>query len=265
MALSAFELYSIGIGPSSSHTVGPMRAAGRFLEALGAAGIMDDVAKVQVELCGSLGQTGHGHGSDKAVVLGLMGEDPETVDTDTADERFAAVKASSRLLLGGRREVPLTDDDLVLHRRKTLPGHPNGMIARALDAEGDILLERVYYSVGGGFVVEEEALGADRIVQDTTPVEFPFATGAELLEICGRTGLPISEVMLRNELAWRSEDEVRAGMLHLWSVMDQCIENGFSTEGTLPGGLRVPRRAPAIRRALLSQVGPDDEDRKSVV
>ncbi|EFP58416.1 L-serine ammonia-lyase [Dermacoccus sp. Ellin185] len=256
MALSAFELYSIGIGPSSSHTVGPMRAAGRFLESLRVAGLFDDVARVQVELCGSLGQTGHGHGSDKAVVLGLMGEDPETVDTDTADARFHAVKETRRLLLGGLREVPLDDDDLVLHRRKTLPGHPNGMIARALDADGSVLLERVYYSVGGGFVVDEDALGADRVVQDTTPVEFPFNTGKELLEICARTGLPISEVMMRNELSWCTEEEVRSGMLHLWSVMDQCITNGFSTEGTLPGGLKVPRRAPAIHRALQQQVAP---------
>ncbi|AIF41149.1 MULTISPECIES: L-serine ammonia-lyase [Dermacoccus] len=256
MALSAFELYSIGIGPSSSHTVGPMRAAGRFLESLREAGLFDDVARVQVELCGSLGQTGHGHGSDKAVVLGLMGEDPETVDTDTADARFHAVKETHRLLLGGLREVPLDGDDLVLHRRKTLPGHPNGMIARALGADGSVLLERVYYSVGGGFVVDEDALGADRVVQDTTPVEFPFNTGKELLEICARTGLPISEVMMRNELSWRTEEEVRSGMLHLWSVMDQCITNGFSTEGTLPGGLKVPRRAPAIHRALQQQVEP---------
>ncbi|MBZ4497453.1 MULTISPECIES: L-serine ammonia-lyase [unclassified Dermacoccus] len=258
MALSAFELYSIGIGPSSSHTVGPMRAAARFLDVLRSEGHFDDAARVQVELCGSLGQTGHGHGSDKAVVLGLMGEDPETVDTDIADDRFREVKESHRIMLGGTRELPLDDEDLVLHRRKTLPGHPNGMIARALDDAGNTLVERVYYSVGGGFVVDEDALGADRVVQDTTQVEFPFSTGKELLAVCERTGLSISDVMLRNELAWRSADEVRAGMLHLWSVMDQCIENGFSTEGTLPGGLKVPRRAPAIRRALNAQVGPGD-------
>ena len=259
MALSAFELYSIGIGPSSSHTVGPMRAAKRFLETLEREGLFETVARVQVELCGSLGQTGHGHGSDKAVVLGLLGDDPETVDTDTADERFHAVRDSGRILLGGRREVPLEEEDLVLHRRKTLPGHPNGMIARGLDAAGTTLIERVYYSVGGGFVVDEDALGADRVVQDETPVEFPFSTGKQLLEICEREGLSISEVTLRNELSWRSADEVRSGMLHLWSVMDQCITNGFTTEGTLPGGLKVPRRAPAIHQALNAHVGPDHQ------
>lgn len=257
MALSAFELYSIGIGPSSSHTVGPMRAAARFLDTLRENGCFDACERVQVELCGSLGQTGHGHGSDKAVVLGLMGEDPETVDTGTADERFRGVRRSGHILLGGTREVRLADDDIVLHRRKSLPGHPNGMIARALDTGGRILVERVYYSVGGGFVVDEEALGADRIVQDTTQVEFPFSTGRELLDVCRRTGMSVSDVMIRNELAWRSAEEVRAGMLHLWAVMDQCIENGFSTEGILPGGLKVPRRAPAIHRALSAQVGPD--------
>ena len=250
MALSAFELYSIGIGPSSSHTVGPMRAAKRFLEVIRADDTFDRLERVQVELCGSLGQTGHGHGSDKAVVLGLMGEDPETVDTDTADARFAKVKEDQRILLDGEREVPLEADDLILHRRKTLPGHPNGMIARAIDADGNTLVEKVYYSVGGGFVIDENALGADRVVQDTTQVEFPFTTGAQLLEICEREGLSIAQVMLRNELAWRSEDEVRAGMLHLWSVMDECITKGFSTTGTLPGGLKVPRRAPAIYQAL---------------
>lgn len=259
MALSAFELYSIGIGPSSSHTVGPMRAAKRFLETLRNEGLFDKVERVQVELCGSLGQTGHGHGSDKAVVLGLLGDDPETVDTDTADQRFEDVKAAQRILLGGEREVPLTDEDLVLHRRKTLPGHPNGMIARGIDADGSTMIERVYYSVGGGFVVDEDALGADRVVQDTTKVEFPFKTGKDLLEICEREGLSISEVTMRNELAWRSEDEVRSGMLHLWSVMDQCITNGFTTEGTLPGGLKVPRRAPAIYKALNAAVGPDHQ------
>ena len=259
MALSAFELYSIGIGPSSSHTVGPMRAAKRFLDTLKSEQLFDEVERVQVELCGSLGQTGHGHGSDKAVVLGLLGEDPETVDTDTADERFLTVKQEQRIRLDGVREVPLTDDDLVLHRRKTLPGHPNGMIARGVDAQGNTLIERVYYSVGGGFVVDEDALGADRIVQDQTQVEFPFSTGKQLLEICEREGLSISEVTMRNELAWRSADEVRAGMLHLWSVMDQCITNGFTTEGTLPGGLKVPRRAPAIYKALNAHVGPDHQ------
>jgi L-serine dehydratase len=260
MALSAFDLYSVGIGPSSSHTVGPMRAAKTFVDGLAGAGRLGEVSRVQAELFGSLGATGHGHGSGKAVVLGLEGEDPATVDTDSSDQRVAAVRERGNLLLAGKHPVAFDGDrDLVLHRRRSLPAHPNGMVFRALDEDGAVLAERTYYSVGGGFVVDEAASGADRVVLDDTPLPFPFTTGGQLLEHCTREGMSVSDVVLANEQAWRSEAEVRTGMLHLWSVMQACVERGcHREEATLPGGLRVPRRAPALYRELTRDTGSTD-------
>jgi L-serine dehydratase len=259
MTLSAFDLYSVGIGPSSSHTVGPMRAAKRFVEGLAASGHLGAVRRVRAELFGSLGATGHGHGSPKAVVLGLEGEDPATTDTDRADGRIEEIRHSGVLVLNGTAPVRFdVDSDLVMHRRQSLPAHPNGMTFAAYD-EDDVQIDfRTCYSVGGGFVVDEEATGADRIVLDETPVKFPFTTGVELLEICEREQLSISDVMLANEQSWRSEQEIRDGMLHLWSVMAECIERGFHREGVLPGGLKVPRRAPGLYRELSgkSEVDP---------
>jgi L-serine dehydratase len=251
VAISVFDLFSIGIGPSSSHTVGPMRAALRFASGLERDGLLTSVARVRVELFGSLGATGHGHGSDRAVILGLLGERPETVDTSSVLPRATAVRKSGRIELLGKHEVALGEDDVVLHRRSSLPYHPNGMRFFAYGEAGDELRERTYYSVGGGFVVDEGAAGADRIKADDTAVRYPFRTGAELLAHCAATGLPISGVMLANELSWRSEDEVRSGLLRIWDVMQECVRNGCSHEGTLPGGLRVPRRAPAMYRRLI--------------
>ena len=258
MALSAFDLYSVGIGPSSSHTVGPMRAAKQFADGLVYAGLLPDVRRVRAELFGSLGATGHGHGSPKAVVLGLEGEDPATVDTDSAESRLEEIRHEGSLRLAGKSAVAFAvDDDLVMHRRRSLPAHPNGMTFAAFDEAGSVLHQKTYYSVGGGFVVDEAATGADRVVLDETPVRFPFSTGAELLEICRREHLSVSDVMLANEQAWRTEAEIRAGLLHLWSVMNACIERGFRREGVLPGGLKVPRRAPGLFRDLTAQ-GYDD-------
>jgi L-serine dehydratase len=251
VTLSAFDLYSVGIGPSSSHTVGPMRAAKRFADGLAATGRLTDVHRVRAELFGSLGATGHGHGSPKAVVLGLEGEDPATTDPDRADDRLDEIRSSGELLLGGSAPIRFdVDSDLVMHRRKSLQAHPNGMTFAAYDAAEVEIAHRTFYSVGGGFVVDEAATGADRVVLDDTPVKFPFSTGAELLDICAREQLTVSDVMLANEQSWRSEAEIRDGMLHLWSVMAECIENGFRREGVLPGGLQVPRRAPGLYRDL---------------
>lgn len=258
MALSVFDLYSVGIGPSSSHTVGPMRAARLFADGLVADGRLDEVARVRAELFGSLGATGHGHGSEKAVILGLEGEEPATVDIATYDARATAIREAGRLRLAGVHEVAFGADDLVMHRRKSLPGHPNGMRFEAYDASGALLRERVYYSVGGGFVVDESAVGADRVVADETPVAHPFSTAAELLAVCAATGLRISDVMLANELSWRTEAEVRAGLLEIWSVMEACVRNGCAREGVLPGGLKVPRRAPALHARLVAASGADD-------
>ena len=258
MAISVFDLFSIGIGPSSSHTVGPMRAARRFVAGLADAGRLEDVTRVRVELFGSLGATGHGHGSDRAVILGLEGEQPESVDTANVNERVAVVKSAGRIALLGKHDAALAEDDLVLHRRTSLPFHPNGMIFQAYDADGAVVRERTYYSVGGGFVVDDAAVGADRIKADDTVLPLPFTTGAQLLARCAESGLSVSGVMLANEQAWRSEAEVRAGLLRIWSVMQQCVQNGWSNEGTLPGGLRVPRRAPELYQRLCGETYSTD-------
>jgi L-serine dehydratase len=254
VTLSAFDMFKIGIGPSSSHTVGPMRAACAFVSGLAADGLLDQVMRVRVELFGSLGATGHGHGSDRAVLLGLEGEDPQTVDTDRVQERVTRIRAERRLRLAGRHQVDCDPDrDLVLHRRRVLPYHPNGMQFWAYGQAGAQLRSRVYYSVGGGFVVDETAAGADRIKADDTLVRYPFRTGAELLGHCQASGLAISQVMLANELSWRTEAEVRAGLLRIWQVMQDCVRRGCErTERTLPGGLKVRRRAPDLHRRLAS-------------
>ncbi|MFG1776520.1 L-serine ammonia-lyase [Micromonospora sp. NPDC049048] len=257
--ISVFDLFSVGIGPSSSHTVGPMRAARTFVAGLKADGVLTGTARVQAELFGSLGATGHGHGSDRAVLLGLAGEAPETVYTDTVDGRIARIRAERRLSLLDAHEIDFDPDrDLVLHRRRSLPYHPNGMTFVAYDDAGAQLRVRTYYSVGGGFVVDEAAAGADRIKPDTTRVRHPFLTGAQLLDVTASTGLSISEVMLANELSWRSEGEVRAGLLEIWRVMRECVERGCSRTGVLPGGLKVRRRAAELRRSLETESDPAD-------
>jgi L-serine dehydratase len=252
MAISVFDLFSIGIGPSSSHTVGPMRAALTFAQGLADDGLIDDVTRVHAELFGSLGATGHGHGSDRAVVLGLLGERPETVDVADAARRAAQARAEGHVELLGKHRVAFGEDDLILHRRTSLPFHPNGMTFAAY-AGDDMIRERTYYSVGGGFVVDEAAAGADRIKPDDTTLPYPFTTGAELLLRCAETGLPVSGVMLANEQAWRSEQEVRDGLLRIWAVMQECVENGLRNEGTLPGGLKVRRRAPELYQRLCAE------------
>ena len=252
MAISVFDLFSIGIGPSSSHTVGPMRAARTFALGLADDGLLAGTDRVRVELFGSLGATGRGHGSDKAVVLGLEGETPEHVDTTTVLPRFQAAREAEKVSLLGRQVVRLGPDDLVLHRRSTLPFHPNGMRFTAFAGERPIR-ERTFYSVGGGFVVDEHATGADRIKPDDTTQPYPFLSGAELCATTARTGLSISDVMLANEQAWRSESEVRAGLLQIWQAMQDCVQNGVTSEGVLPGGLKVRRRAPELYRTLTGE------------
>lgn len=257
MAISVFDLFSIGIGPSSSHTVGPMRAARMFAGRLRSEELLDSVASVRAELYGSLGATGHGHGTPKAVLLGLEGDSPRTVDVETADERAGTIRSAGRIRLLGEHEIAFSyDDDMVLHRRKALPYHANGMTLWAYDAAGAEVLTKTYYSVGGGFVVDEDAVGADRIVLDDTVLKYPFRTGDELLRLAGETGLSISALMLENERARRDEDEIREGLLEIWGVMRACVERGMSREGILPGGLKVRRRAANTARKLRSEGDP---------
>ncbi|MEU0602963.1 L-serine ammonia-lyase [Streptomyces sp. NPDC006393] len=251
MTISVFDMFKVGIGPSSSHTVGPMRAAHSFAHALEQEGLLEATSRVHVELFGSLGATGHGHGSVKAVVLGLEGETPELVDPAVAEPTMERVHATRSLRLLGKHSIafPL-DDDVVLHRGKRLAYHSNAMTFQATAADGRRLAARTYYSVGGGFVLDDTETGTARIAPDTTPVRHPFTTGAELLAHTRATGLPISSIMMANELSWRSEDAVRAGLLHIWSVMRECVRQGCARDGVLPGGLKVRRRAAALHRKL---------------
>jgi L-serine dehydratase len=255
MAVSVFDLFKIGIGPSSSHTVGPMRAARLFALRLGHEGLLPRTARVLSQLYGSLGATGKGHGSDKAVLLGLQGLEPDTVDVESIPALLQAVRDGGRLPLAGGHEVAFAErEDLKFYRRETLPFHANGLRFSAFDAAGALLLERVYYSVGGGFVVSDE-VAADgsrhkAIAPDTTVLPLPFRSGAELLQRCRETGQSIAAVMRTNERHWRSDAEIDAGLLRIWQVMQQCVERGCRAEGVLPGGFQVRRRARALREAL---------------
>jgi L-serine dehydratase len=261
MTVSVFDLFTIGIGPSSSHTVGPMRAAHSFARSLAepdspnGQSLLGSVAGVRAELFGSLGATGHGHGSVRAVVLGLSGAEPETVDPAVAGPLAEQVRSSGSLALLGRAPIRFDiDTDVILHRRKRLEFHPNGMRFAALDARGGELSARTYYSVGGGFVLGTDEAGEPVIVADPTPVPHPFASGAQLLETAAATGLPVSGVMLANERARRDSADVTAGLLRIWAVMQECVTQGCRADGVLPGGLKVRRRA----RALLSQLEGSD-------
>ncbi|MBT8047816.1 MAG: L-serine ammonia-lyase [Xanthomonadales bacterium] len=251
MAVSIFDLFKIGIGPSSSHTVGPMKAACTFAQRLNENGQLQHTARVRVSLYGSLAHTGRGHGTDKAVILGLQGELPDTVDPDLIDAALERVSAHREIALLGRHAVPFNEaKDLVFRKRELLPYHPNGMRFEAMDASRNVLESRDYYSVGGGFVVSENKAAEDRIVPDRTRLPYSFSSGDELLALCEQEGKRISEIMLANEGTWRSETEVRAGLLQIRDAMMTCMARGFHQEGALPGGLRVARRAPRLFREL---------------
>ncbi len=262
MSISVFDLFKIGIGPSSSHTVGPMRAANSFIADLQSSGKIEQTNAVRCELYGSLGATGRGHGSDKAVLLGLMGERPESTDTNKVNELVRQVRESSQLVLAGGTVCQFDEKKhLILHRRKTLPYHANGMRFVAFDKQEETLHEAIYYSVGGGFVVDEHAAeGDDPLIVDETPTAYPFTTADRLLELCVEHGMSISSIMLANEKAWRTEDEIRSGLLNIWGVMKECVTNGIANEGVLPGGLKVKRRARDLHRKLMC-----DEDNQSAL
>jgi L-serine dehydratase len=252
MAVSLFDLFKIGIGPSSSHTVGPMRAAARFVERwLREAGRLEDVARIRVELYGSLALTGRGHGTDKAVLMGLEGHWPDAIDPDLIPPALERIRKDKRLQLDGRHAIAFDEKkDLVFNKRQKLPFHSNGMRFSAFAADDGLIATRDYYSVGGGFVVNQDEAAEDRIVADTTELPHPFHSGDELLARCEATGLSIAQLMWENEKAWRSEDAIRAGLHQLWQAMQDCLARGLRQDGTLPGGLHVPRRAPSLYREL---------------
>ncbi|WAC45720.1 L-serine ammonia-lyase [Pseudomonas sp. SL4(2022)] len=257
MAISVFDLFKIGIGPSSSHTVGPMRAAALFSAALGERRLLERTARLQVRLYGSLSATGVGHGSDRAVIMGLMGEWPDLVDPSTIEPRIADLLASGQLLLGGRVSIAFDWARDMLLLDENLPYHPNAMTLSAFAADGNLLHENTYYSVGGGFVVDAEQAASGQLDQDHTQLPYDFNSAEELLRLCKAHGLRVSELMMANEKAWRSEAEIRSGLMRLWQAMRDCVEQGLKHEGTLPGGLNVKRRAAKLHRSLQEMSKPN--------
>lgn len=253
MHFGVFDLFKIGIGPSSSHTVGPMVAARAFLVRVDEEHGIDSVDTVQAELYGSLALTGPGHGTDKAVILGLEGAKPDTLDPDDAENRLHAARENKRINLLGKKTVSLDPvNDVKMKGETRLPFHSNGMKFRALDADGNVLREEIWYSIGGGFVIDEAEAGRNSAVSgDHDGEPFPFNTGDELLAQCDRYGLSIPALMMANETAFRDEDEIRAGVNRVWRAMEDCIDRGLRETGILPGGLNVRRRAPSIHRDLL--------------
>ena len=275
MTLSVLDLFSIGLGPSSSHTVGPMRAARLFARSLADAGRLGEVTRVKAVLFGSLGATGQGHGSDHAVILGLAGLDPESVGADEAPRVVAEAVGTGRLRLDGTHEVAFSPGDVVLNGWESLPGHPNGMRLTAYSSEeaaaaagtaadvgpegAGVVSFQEYYSVGGGFVVTARDLINPADAEPEVPEPYPFATGDELLRRCRESGLSIAQVMHANELTRHSAEQIRESLLQVWAVMQECVENGCSrTEEVLPGGLEAKRRAPGLRRRLREQQAKGD-------
>src|ERR1700744_5673113 len=254
MAVSVFDLFKIGIGPSSSHTVGPMRAGLMFVQGLERAGLLAAIASVKVYLYGSLGATGKGHGTDRGVMLGLLGDAPDTVDPDTIAQRLEAVRVTRKLALLGAHEVPFVQKDHISFYRQALPEHPNGLKLRALDAQGGVLRESTFLSVGGGFVVTAGAPNT-KVLAAVDQLPHTFRTGNELLALCESSGKSIAQLMWENERAWHTEERTRAGLLKIWDVMQSCVARGCGinnpgADGNLPGPFQVKRRAPQLYRAL---------------
>jgi L-serine dehydratase len=245
---SLFEIFKIGIGPSSSHTVGPMRAAAEFASSLRGDGMLEKTARVEANLYGSLALTGHGHGTDRAVLLGLSGELPDQIAPESIEPKLAAIRSSKSLQLAGARAIEFDEvRDLLFHKDKTLPFHSNGMRYRGFDAPGAVIAEQVYFSIGGGFILRE---GETAAANAKAPVKYPFSSAAELLKTADGHGMAVWEVALENEKAWHTEQEIREYVQRIWRVMQECMERGLKTEGILPGGLNVRRRAPRLANKL---------------
>ncbi|MDN3937667.1 L-serine ammonia-lyase [Arthrobacter sp. YD4] len=262
MAVGVFDLFSIGIGPSSSHTVGPMRAAAVFAEELKASGDLERVASLRVDLYGSLAATGHGHGTMTAILLGLEGYHPEKILPDEVEERLAAIAGTGTLQLAGAVGLPYGVQDMVLRPLTVLPRHTNGMTFTVSDADGGVLHQATFFSVGGGFIVREgeEEAAQQELDESKKELPLPFRTAAELLEHCRNTSLRISDVMLVNEEDSRSAEDIRAGLLHIYSVMEECVAVSLKRTGLLPGGLNVRRRAPDWHERLMKESCEEDPD-----
>lgn len=265
MTISVLDLFTIGIGPSSSHAVGPMRAAARFLGELREHGQLDRVARLRIYLYGSLGATGRGHGTDRAVLLGLEGDTPEDVEPATMLARLEAIRQRKQIVLSGSHPVPFQpDSDLVFLPQERLPRHPNALRFQARDRQEELLRESDYYSIGGGFVVQDEDHGSGASNQGP-PIPCPFRTAAELVALCKQRSQPVSGIVLQNERTWRSEAGIRSRLLHVWEVMQECVRRGCETPGILPGPLQVERRAPRLYRELTERPEAALRDPLSIV
>ncbi|REG86781.1 L-serine ammonia-lyase [Marinomonas pollencensis] len=258
MAISLFDLFKVGIGPSSSHTVGPMVAACQFSEQLEALNLLSQVSSLKVDLYGSLGATGKGHGTGKAVLMGLEGALPDVVDPSIIEGRVSEIESSSVIKLLTKQAVSINvQTDLIYHRIDRLDFHANGMVLEAFAASGESLHQSTFYSVGGGFIVEENAQGEVELVEDNTVLPFEFHSAETLISLCKKHDLSIAQIMLENEKVWRSEAQIRSGIIGIWNVMEECVKNGMRNEGILPGGLKVKRRAASLYRDLTSKTRMD--------
>ncbi|MDR3442748.1 MAG: L-serine ammonia-lyase [Legionella sp.] len=254
MNISVFDLFSIGIGPSSSHTVGPMLAANAFLKLLEGNNLIQFTQRIKIELYGSLALTGKGHGTDKAILNGLENKTPETVAPESMVPRMHEIINSHTLNLAGKKNIPFDDkNDFLFLQKELLPLHTNGLRFSAFDDQNNLLLAQVYYSIGGGFITTEEDFS--KTTEGSNPPPYPFSTAAELLKFCEQNNLSIAELMLTNEKTWRSTEEIQQGILAIAKVMDDCIANGCIHDGILPGGLNLKRRAPDLYKKLMDQKG----------
>ncbi len=266
MPVSIFDLFKVGIGPSSSHTVGPMRAARLFVLAAQRAELLNAIRRVRCEFYGSLSATGKGHGSDKAVILGLLGERPDLVETQHVPARIATIREQKMITLLGLHQIAFEErTDVLFLRREALPFHPNAMRFTAFDETGAELIQKTYYSVGGGFVVNHEGEVQASASEDNTTLAYPFHSGDELLKLCAEHGLSIAELMWRNELAWRNALELREQLLQIWTVMQACVQRGIETEGVLDGPMKVRRRAPDLYRSLIQAPEAGLKDQLTII
>jgi L-serine dehydratase len=255
MSISVFDIYTIGIGPSSSHTVGPMKASFLFIEDLINKNLINNVTTLKADLYGSLALTGKGHGTDKAIILGFMGHQPETINSNEIDSYIDDCKKNKEINLqfkNSKQKINFViKNDIKFHRRVSLPYHPNGMAFAAFDKDNNEIARSIYYSIGGGFIINENEIDTEKPFDiHESRVKYPFNSADELIEICKKNSLSIPQLVFQNELTWRSEKEIRIGILKYWKVMEDCVKRGFINEGILPGGLKVKRRAPLVYKNL---------------
>lgn len=253
MVASTFELFKIGVGPSSSHTMGPMLAAALFVERISKRGQLDEVTRLETRLFGSLALTGKGHATDRAILIGLSGQRPENIEPDDADKLVGAIRTNGRINLNGTKDIAFDEDaDVIFDQKKRLDFHSNAMRLSALNGD-DLIETRVYYSVGGGAVLDEDQIGSNDPETGLWDVPHPFCSGADLLEIANGKNLSIADIMRNNERTGKSDDEISAEILAIADAMSDCIDRGVKQQGILPGGLKVKRRAPLIYGRLMDR------------